>query len=71
MYHYEQAVSNCYVDKNWNDGQTLDEISDYKFSRKLFTSPSNNIFFHVTSCINDGIVKLNARQACAIESAGK
>jgi lactosylceramide 4-alpha-galactosyltransferase len=28
-----------------------------------------NIFFHETSCSTDGVVRLNARQACAIESA--
>jgi lactosylceramide 4-alpha-galactosyltransferase len=28
-----------------------------------------NIFFHETSCSSDGVLKLNARQACAIESA--
>uniref|UniRef100_A0A9I3BD26 Alpha 1,4-glycosyltransferase domain-containing protein n=1 Tax=Anopheles coluzzii TaxID=1518534 RepID=A0A9I3BD26_ANOCL len=30
-----------------------------------------NIFFHETSCWKDGIVRLNARQACAIESAAR
>lgn len=37
-----------------------------------WTQPKNgnNIFFHETSCSSDGVVKLNARQACAVESAG-
>ncbi|XP_055593862.1 lactosylceramide 4-alpha-galactosyltransferase-like [Uranotaenia lowii] len=30
-----------------------------------------NIFFHETSCSSDGVIKLNARQACAIESAAR
>ncbi|XP_053695406.1 lactosylceramide 4-alpha-galactosyltransferase [Sabethes cyaneus] len=30
-----------------------------------------NIFFHETSCSGDGVVHLNARQACAVESAAR
>ncbi|XP_059620048.1 lactosylceramide 4-alpha-galactosyltransferase-like [Phlebotomus argentipes] len=32
---------------------------------------SQTIFFHETSCSQDQIIKLNSRQACAIESAAK
>lgn len=40
----------------------------------LLDQPNNvtdNIFFHDTSCLSDGIVRLNVRQACAIESAAR
>lgn len=63
-------VPNCYLDHYWKDGKTLNEISDNLLLRNASQSP-NNVFFHETSCIKDGILKLNARQACAIESTGK
>lgn len=61
----------CFLGSNQfeiNENETLTDIlnSDVK--------PSNgkNIFFHETSCISEnGIVNLNARQACAIESAAR
>ena len=59
---------NCFLD-NWKDGKTLQEISDNSKLKKSH-SASKNIFFHETSCSINGIIKLNARQSCAIESAG-
>lgn len=34
-------------------------------------TPGKSIFFHETSCSKDGLIRLNGRQACAIESAAK
>jgi hypothetical protein len=65
-----ESVPNCYLDKYWNDGKTLNEISDNLLLRNSSKSPKN-VFFHETSCTKDGILSLNARQACAIESTGK
>lgn len=65
----EQPTSSevCYFTKFPNEHQKLINILDTE------TKPNNgkNIFFLETSCSSDGIVKLNARQACAIESAAK
>ena len=63
-----ESGKNCYLDEYWKDGKTLNEISDNLLLRN--SSQSNNVFFHETSCIKDGILRLNARQACAVESAG-
>lgn len=60
-----------YFENQWIDGKTLKHITNNKLLKPWFRSTSKNIFFHETSLIEDGIVKLNARQACAIESAGK
>ena len=71
LYYLFAPVPNCYFDKHWNDGQTLNNINSNKILTRMLSSSDNNIFFHETSCTEDGIIKLNARQACAIESAGK
>ncbi|CAG9798768.1 unnamed protein product [Chironomus riparius] len=62
-----ESGPNCYLDEYWKDGKTLNEISDNLLLRN--SSQPNNVFFHETSCIKDGMLRLNARQACAIESA--
>ncbi|XP_070505104.1 lactosylceramide 4-alpha-galactosyltransferase-like [Chironomus tepperi] len=63
----DESVPNCYLDnKYWRDGKTLKEISDNLVLRN--SSQSKNVFFHETSCKTNGILELNARQACAIES---
>ena len=62
---------NIYLKNHWSDGRTLREASSNKLLKPWYKSSFNNIFFHETSLIEDGIIKLNARQACAIESAGK
>lgn len=55
----------CYLKKFPNEHQQLVNILDTE------TKPNDgkNIFFLETSCSSDGVVKLNTRQACAIESA--
>lgn len=57
----------CYFDRAWNDGKTLES---YEQNVKL-RSNAPNIFFHETSCNEDGVIRLTSRQACAIESAGE
>ncbi|XP_555205.2 lactosylceramide 4-alpha-galactosyltransferase [Anopheles gambiae] len=46
-------------------------LEDVQQSMPQPTDDGRNIFFHETSCWKDGIVRLNARQACAIESAAR
>ena len=47
-------------------------LEDVQQSVPQPTDDGRNIFFHETSCLKkDGIVRLNARQACAIESAAR
>uniref|UniRef100_A0A1S4HCI6 Alpha 1,4-glycosyltransferase domain-containing protein n=1 Tax=Anopheles gambiae TaxID=7165 RepID=A0A1S4HCI6_ANOGA len=47
-------------------------LEDVQHSVPQPTDDGRNIFFHETSCLKeDGIVRLNARQACAIESAAR
>lgn len=62
-----------------NDIRCYDEVSTTKSSLD-FDSETNyidkptsgrNIFFHETSCFGDEGLTLNARQACAIESAAR
>lgn len=57
----------CYFDHVWNDGKTL---KSFDKNPKLHRG-AKNIFFHETSCTEDGIIRLTSRQACAIESAGE
>lgn len=45
----------------------LQDISDSPILKRS----DKNIFFHVTNPIKNGIVQLNPRQACAIESAAR
>lgn len=66
-----KSESTCYFDNIWMDGKTLKEISDNLLLRNSSQQSSYNVFFHETSCIRDGILRLNARQACAIESTGQ
>lgn len=65
-----EIAHNCYLDQYWKDGKTLNEISDNLLLRNASQS-QKNVFFHETSCTKDGILRLNARQACSIESTGK
>ena len=64
---YLQSSGVFHWSKYPNDHQRLLNILDTN------TKPigGKNIFFLETSYSSDGIVKLNARQACAIESAAK
>lgn len=55
----------CYFKLDFQNGKTLPSVAEDPIlnSRK---SPKN-IFFHETSCSNDGIVTLTPRQSCAGE----
>lgn len=67
--NYIEIDETCYFKHEWGDGKTLPNVADEKnISSK---TPSKNIFFLETSCSNDGVLKLNSRQACAVESAGE
>lgn len=59
----------CYFEREWTDEKTLPNVIDNVNLNSR--NSSKNIFFHETSCIVDGEIKLNSRQACAIESAGE
>lgn len=59
----------CFFDHEWTDGKTLDNVVE-NLKLRSYDEPKN-IFFHETSCTKDGIIKLNSRQACAIESSGE
>lgn len=63
----QQHVS-LVVKKFWRDDKMLENIVR---NRKLTLESSKNIFFHETTPTSDGIIKLNSRQACAVESFGE
>lgn len=65
--NFQNEPENCFKEKFKDDGKTLQEISNNTKLRRRDTY--KNIFFHETSCSINGIIKLNARQSCAIESA--
>lgn len=69
VYTIRNEPKNCFLDYTWDDGKTLPDVSGNVHLKTH--SSSKNIFFHETSCNPDGVIKLNPRQACAIESAGK
>lgn len=60
--------TNCFRDnKNLHRKNEIvieDVLQSNRFPRK-----DKTIFFHVTNCLEDGLLKLNPRQSCAIESA--
>lgn len=64
----------CYMDvyfRGATDTAKLEgRLHDVMESAKTPT-PGRSIFFHETSCSADGQIRLNARQACAIESAAR
>lgn len=64
-----QQVPVCFFDQEWKDGKTLENVIE-NLRLRSHDEPKN-IFFHETSCTKDGIIKLNSRQACAIESSGE
>lgn len=59
----------CFFNQEWKDGMTLKNVAE-NLRLRSHDSPKN-IFFHETSCTSDGIVRMNSRQACAVESSGK
>lgn len=66
---FYKSATVCYFAKEWKDGKTLKNVQE-NLRLRSHDSPKN-IFFHETSCTTDGIVRLNSRQACAIESSAK
>nr|XP_040232957.2 lactosylceramide 4-alpha-galactosyltransferase-like [Anopheles coluzzii] len=70
-------IDTCFkiFDSNVTKGHSLhgkNILEDVQQSVPQPTDDGRNIFFHETSCLKkDGIVRLNARQACAIESAAR
>lgn len=65
---FNQTGPVCFFDQEWKDGKTLKNVIE-NLNLRSHDSPKN-IFFHETSCTKDGVVKLNSRQACAVESSG-
>lgn len=63
-----QETPVCFFDQ-WKDGKTLKNVVE-NLKLRSHSNP-NNVFFHETSCVKDGVLKLNSRQSCAIESTGK
>lgn len=64
---YHTYNENCFAREFPEPLRTLEDV------QKAHKQPhrGRNIFFHETSCSADGVIKLNARQACAIESAAR
>lgn len=64
----------CFHRKTFDGDEKFNQIIKY-FEDVLESSksptPGKTIFFHETSCSSDGLIRLNGRQACAIESAAK
>ncbi|KXJ71251.1 hypothetical protein RP20_CCG021053 [Aedes albopictus] len=63
----QRPHENCFAREFPDPFRVLEDI------QKSHKQPKHgrNIFFHETSCSADGVIKLNARQACAIESAAR
>lgn len=49
----------------------LELLDDVLSDGRRPSADAPNIFFHETTCRRDGVVRLNVRQACAIESAAR
>ncbi|XP_031631936.1 lactosylceramide 4-alpha-galactosyltransferase-like [Contarinia nasturtii] len=64
-----ENISDCYKSPGNKDNgiRYFDDILDAKIQPK----PGKTIFFHQTTCSKTGIVKLNAKEACAVESAAR
>lgn len=64
---YHTYNENCFARGFPEPQRTLEDV------QRAHKQPhrGRNIFFHETSCSADGVIKLNARQACAIESAAR
>lgn len=63
-----QDLESCYRGVNLNVNKKAVKLEDVLESDR---KPRKNktVFFHVTNCLKDGLIKLTARQSCAIESA--
>lgn len=66
---FYQTNTVCYFEQEFKDGRTLKSVTENLRLRSL--DQPKNIFFHETSCSSDGVVRMNSRQACAVESSGE
>uniref|UniRef100_A0A182PCN3 Alpha 1,4-glycosyltransferase domain-containing protein n=1 Tax=Anopheles epiroticus TaxID=199890 RepID=A0A182PCN3_9DIPT len=70
----EPPIHNCFQvvhipgEDSWDGEKLLDDVQQ---SEPQPSDDGRNIFFHETSCTRDGVIRLNPRQACAIESAAR
>uniref|UniRef100_A0A182MJS3 Alpha 1,4-glycosyltransferase domain-containing protein n=1 Tax=Anopheles culicifacies TaxID=139723 RepID=A0A182MJS3_9DIPT len=75
VYSYvpDAPIHNCFqiVHGTGDDPDDNKLLNDVQQSTPQPTDDGRNVFFHETSCSRDGIVRLNARQACAVESAAR
>ncbi|XP_034937294.1 lactosylceramide 4-alpha-galactosyltransferase-like isoform X2 [Chelonus insularis] len=55
----------------YDEPQTLGSTEYFNKGEEQSMQDDHNIFFHETSCFGDREILLNARQACAVESAAK
>ncbi|XP_052865868.1 lactosylceramide 4-alpha-galactosyltransferase-like [Anopheles cruzii] len=62
---------NCFQNMPDDDGDRIQLLEELSQAALQPTSDGRNIFFHETSCSADGVLRLSARQACAIESAAR
>ncbi|XP_052892304.1 lactosylceramide 4-alpha-galactosyltransferase-like [Anopheles moucheti] len=67
----DTPVHNCFQIVHGVDLEDEKLLDDVQQSVPQPTNDGRNVFFHETSCSKDGIVRLNARQACAVESAAR
>lgn len=59
----------CYLYKKHGFGNHF--LTDILLGEPKPHSQGKNIFFHVTDCSTDNVIRLDARQACSIESAAR
>ncbi|XP_058824632.1 lactosylceramide 4-alpha-galactosyltransferase [Topomyia yanbarensis] len=64
---YRTISENCFAVHFPEPSKTLEDIQ-HSLKQPI---NGNNIFFHETSCSENGVIGLNARQACAVESAAR
>uniref|UniRef100_A0A2M4BRX8 Putative lactosylceramide 4-alpha-galactosyltransferase n=1 Tax=Anopheles marajoara TaxID=58244 RepID=A0A2M4BRX8_9DIPT len=63
-----QPIQSCFQMIPDNGQELLEDVQQATVQPSI---DGRNIFFHETSCSADGLVRLTARQACAIESAAR
>ncbi|XP_019700358.1 lactosylceramide 4-alpha-galactosyltransferase isoform X2 [Harpegnathos saltator] len=62
----------AYNTRCYNEASTAEGIRDFEPESNVDKlKPGRNIFFHETSCFGEEGLMLNARQACAVESAAR
>uniref|UniRef100_A0AAG5D802 Alpha 1,4-glycosyltransferase domain-containing protein n=1 Tax=Anopheles atroparvus TaxID=41427 RepID=A0AAG5D802_ANOAO len=71
VWRKEPPSQNCFQYFYGDDDADDSLLDDVQLSSPQPADDGRSIFFHETSCSKDGLVRLNARQACAIESAAR